>query len=319
MSLATRCSACATVFRVVQDQLRVSEGWVRCGRCNEVFNALENLVDLDAPHQPGPRAGVGGAPAAPHAVDPVDASDPGLVDRIEQHLFAAHDADRHAADAFGAGPTPAPGDAEGAALADEPIAAIGPGARLDAPPPPELAPIEPDAEPARAPEFVLDAERQARWQQPRTRAGLTLLALVFGAALLLQVLVHQRDVAAARWPGLRPMLAALCTTFGCRIEAPRRIDDISVESTTLTRAPGPDAFRLAVTLRNRGPLALALPSVDLSLTDTAGQLVARRALAPQDFRATSTLLQPGAEAALQLVLSAGTPKVTGYTVEIFYP
>jgi ribosomal protein L11 methyltransferase len=31
--LATRCSACGTVFRVVQDQLRVSEGWVRCGRC----------------------------------------------------------------------------------------------------------------------------------------------------------------------------------------------------------------------------------------------------------------------------------------------
>ena len=46
MSLATRCTACGTVFRVVQDQLRVSEGWVRCGRCNEVFNALEGLFDL---------------------------------------------------------------------------------------------------------------------------------------------------------------------------------------------------------------------------------------------------------------------------------
>ena len=47
MSLATRCTACGTVFRVVQDQLKVSEGWVRCGRCNEVFNALESLFDLD--------------------------------------------------------------------------------------------------------------------------------------------------------------------------------------------------------------------------------------------------------------------------------
>ncbi|MFN5154951.1 MAG: zinc-ribbon domain-containing protein, partial [Betaproteobacteria bacterium] len=46
-SLATRCSACGTVFRVVADQLRVSEGWVRCGRCSQVFNALEGLVDLD--------------------------------------------------------------------------------------------------------------------------------------------------------------------------------------------------------------------------------------------------------------------------------
>jgi predicted Zn finger-like uncharacterized protein len=46
-SLATRCSACGTVFRVVPDQLRVSEGWVRCGRCSQVFSALESLVDLE--------------------------------------------------------------------------------------------------------------------------------------------------------------------------------------------------------------------------------------------------------------------------------
>ena len=31
----------------MQDQLKVSEGWVRCGRCKEVFNALEGLFDLD--------------------------------------------------------------------------------------------------------------------------------------------------------------------------------------------------------------------------------------------------------------------------------
>ena len=47
-SLATRCPVCATVFRVVPDQLRVSDGWVRCGRCAEVFNAAERLVDIDA-------------------------------------------------------------------------------------------------------------------------------------------------------------------------------------------------------------------------------------------------------------------------------
>ncbi len=47
MNLATRCPSCGTVFRVVQDQLRVSEGWVRCGRCNSVFNAAEVLFDID--------------------------------------------------------------------------------------------------------------------------------------------------------------------------------------------------------------------------------------------------------------------------------
>jgi predicted Zn finger-like uncharacterized protein len=46
MTLATRCPSCGTVFRVVQDQLRVSQGWVRCGRCSEAFNALESMVDV---------------------------------------------------------------------------------------------------------------------------------------------------------------------------------------------------------------------------------------------------------------------------------
>lgn len=48
MSLLTRCHACHMVFHVVQDQLKVSEGWVRCGRCGEVFNALEHLFEADA-------------------------------------------------------------------------------------------------------------------------------------------------------------------------------------------------------------------------------------------------------------------------------
>lgn len=67
MSLATRCPACHTVFRVVQDQLRVSEGWVRCGQCQEVFNALETLFDLDV--SPAPAAPpAGSAPVRPPAV-----------------------------------------------------------------------------------------------------------------------------------------------------------------------------------------------------------------------------------------------------------
>jgi predicted Zn finger-like uncharacterized protein len=47
MSLITQCPACATMFRVVPDQLRISEGWVRCGQCEEVFDANAHLQTLD--------------------------------------------------------------------------------------------------------------------------------------------------------------------------------------------------------------------------------------------------------------------------------
>ncbi len=65
MSLATRCPACGTIFRVVQDQLKVSEGWVRCGQCHEVFHGIEALFDLDSDPAIAARRAAARPPVAP--------------------------------------------------------------------------------------------------------------------------------------------------------------------------------------------------------------------------------------------------------------
>jgi predicted Zn finger-like uncharacterized protein len=44
MSLAARCTHCHTVFRISGPQLAAAQGWVRCGQCNQVFDATSNLV-----------------------------------------------------------------------------------------------------------------------------------------------------------------------------------------------------------------------------------------------------------------------------------
>ena len=54
MSQITRCPHCQTSFKVVADQLRLAEGWVRCGQCKQIFDAFEGLVDDDAATQPAP-------------------------------------------------------------------------------------------------------------------------------------------------------------------------------------------------------------------------------------------------------------------------
>ncbi|HEX2545312.1 MAG TPA: zinc-ribbon domain-containing protein, partial [Ramlibacter sp.] len=58
MSLITSCPNCGTMFRVVADQLKISEGWVRCGHCSEVFDATAHLGDESVlpPVEAGPRA-----------------------------------------------------------------------------------------------------------------------------------------------------------------------------------------------------------------------------------------------------------------------
>ncbi|MEO8078928.1 MAG: zinc-ribbon and DUF3426 domain-containing protein [Caldimonas sp.] len=343
MSLATRCSSCGTVFRVVQDQLKVSEGWVRCGRCSSVFNALEGLFDLgrDAPpdwHDEAmrPRQEPASTPArhgepersAPESADadprapalpqadtgtPSSLDDSLAADRIDAKLFRNRRAERAPqavkrdrlefsdarfdSDLFEENP----------ALAEPELAELHTTASGELP-----------LEHAVRPDFLRRAERRARWRSTPMRLALATTLVVASAALLLQVAHHYRDTAAAHWPGTRPALLAWCRVADCSVEAPRHIDDVTVESTALTRAAGVDAFVLSVNLRSRSPIAVALPSIDLSLTDGNGRLVARRALSPRDFRA-SAVLPPGADAALQLTLAARALRVAGYTVELFYP
>jgi predicted Zn finger-like uncharacterized protein len=344
MSLATRCTSCGTVFRVVQDQLKVSEGWVRCGRCDAVFNALEGLLDLsrDTPAEwdeaaaSNPGSGASAAAvaaseplrsASADAPSPKDRSDPGPttspaaredLDPIDAQLFRNRRAEsdkappvqvnardrlefsdaRFDSDLFAENVSPS--DAE---LIESPISGAG-----DLPL--ESAHQQPD--------FMRRAERRARWRSAPVRFALGGACAAATVVLALQVGHHLRDTVAAQWPATRPALVAWCNAVDCVLEAPRRIDDVLVESSALTRAIGLDAFVLSVTLKSRSSLALVLPSIDLSLTDGNGRLIARRALAPRDFGAAN-VIQPGAETALQLMLNAAGARVAGYTVEIFYP
>jgi len=316
MSLATRCSACGTVFRVVQDQLKISEGWVRCGRCKEVFNALEGLFDLEreSPPEWRPRAQ---AATRGELENPVATVPP-----LSFPSISAPDEPE----------APAPSRFDRSADIDLPI---DPAAHEE---PFVEPPWAVSALPSSFGKDALadDADRLQHGQSPaflretgRGRPRLPALDSMWAAAIVLLVLLlavqasyRNRDALAADWPWTRPLLAGLCSWTGCRIEAPHRIEDIAVESSTLTRAdtnPDSDAMRLSIVLRNRGAAAVAMPTIELSLTDTNGELVARRALSSADFHVADTTLPPAVETTLQLLMSTSGRRVSGYTVEVFYP
>ena len=334
MSLATRCTSCGIVFRVVQDQLKVSEGWVRCGRCDAVFNALEGLFDLErdqppnwepaAPPAPALASEAAGTAQAAASAHGADLPPPATVD---ERLFTPRAAP---------GPTAAERvrhddriDFEDARFNtelmgdDEPALAQGDaGAALAAMDPDSRDAVSTPAAPADdTPHFLRQAQRNARWDRPGMRRVLAATALLLLVALSLQALHQFRHVIAAKAPSVQPALAAWCAALGCTLDAPQRIQDLSVESTGLTQdAVGSNAYKLSVSLRNRGTLALAMPWIELSISDPNGQLVSRKALRPADFGwADATLVQPGADTPLQLSLAMAGPRVAGYTVELFYP
>ena len=344
MSLATRCTACGTVFRVVQDQLKVSEGWVRCGRCDEVFNALEGLFDLERePPPPGPlpaastaqKPGHGGArpdmghddPDWPMTSPAEDWQQGPLIDRIGANLMATRPGDP-GGPAHGHLPSPRDESVEFSNARWDAELLTDVAAQETEIVQHELDQVPDDEEdddatrimPQHAPEFLRHAERQERWQRPQVRLLMGLAVLVLAAARGLQMAHHFRDTVAVRWPQARPLLQEWCGVVKCTIEAPRRIEDIYVESTTLARAgPATEAYRLSVNLRNRSALPLSVPSVDLKLTDGSGALIARRMLSARDFGSTLAALPPGSDTSLQMLLSTGSLAITGYTVEVFYP
>lgn len=306
MSMATRCVACGTIFRVVQDQLKVSEGWVRCGRCDEVFNALDGLFDLERESPPPWQPGQAKPPGRHDDGFEKTAAELDEEDRIASRFFRPEqdDVDHTPAEAVAERFRTDFADARFEEEEEEATMLAAAAGTID----------------PNAPTFVRQAERQALWRTPRARLLLSLAGLLLLAVLAVQAAHHFRDSLAAQQPSLRPLLASWCSLVQCRIEAPRRIEDISVENTALTHAvAGTDTYKLSVTLRNRGSVPVGMPSIDLSLTDSSGQLVARRALSPADFRVSSTIVAPGSEVALSLLLTAGNSRVAGYTVEVFYP
>jgi predicted Zn finger-like uncharacterized protein len=301
MSLATRCPACGTVFRVVRDQLKVSEGWVRCGRCSEVFNAGQSLFELEAevavaeppsqrsaPGAPGKDTGSKPAPAPGTASEPV--SEP---------------ASEPASEAIGVPQQPALAtDAR-----PEPVA--------DAAAQPEAEPVN-DA-PVATPEFVVRADRAARRRSPARRSLLAGLALLLAALLAAQIALNYRDGLAAGWPASKPWLQAACGLLGCSVEAPRRIDSLGVDSSGLVRVEGSPYYRLSLVVQNRAPVVVRMPAIELTLTDTQGQTMARRVLRATELGNDAPSLPARGEVAFNAMLELGEQRVAGYTVELFYP
>lgn len=52
MIAVTQCPHCQTTFRVTDDQLKLYDGAVRCGVCQQVFNGKDHLLADKNPSRP---------------------------------------------------------------------------------------------------------------------------------------------------------------------------------------------------------------------------------------------------------------------------
>jgi hypothetical protein len=186
-----------------------------------------------------------------------------------------------------------------------------------------VAEAETEGATSAAPAFLQEGVAPAR---RRISVALVLAVLLAGILLVLQLIVSFRTELLARWPGTRPALAALCVPFQCTAGWPTRADLLAVVSSELLAIPGTAALELTAVVRNRGSFRVALPAIEVTLTDTQNRIVARRVFAPADYLASAgesaeTLdagLAPGADYTIKLVFEARGIKASGFVVYPFY-
>jgi predicted Zn finger-like uncharacterized protein len=377
MSLITQCPACTTLFKVVPDQLRISDGWVRCGQCDEVFDANAHLQaaepvlvrpaapEPEAPPSPSqdavaPIQGMGvvlpdaaeptsvpdDAPVEEPLAEAVDASvepppqviksdwtdeETPLPTEEEMHAWVlaavaseASDLKAQSSALMDAMPryievqAPTPESQHGGDVASDVAQALTGSPQADVAS--ELGASLPVGEPRLS--FMKPVAGPSVWSRSPVRAILFALCVVLGVALILQMLVHQRDWLAAKAPATRPMVVEMCVLMGCQVSPLREIEAVVIDSSAFVKIR-PNVYRVHFTLKNTAVYAVGTPSLELTLTNTGDQAIVRRIFSPQEFGIQQASMAPSAE--MNAVVSIGVKladdaeRVSGYRLLVFYP
>lgn len=167
--------------------------------------------------------------------------------------------------------------------------------------------------------FVVAARRKAFWRKPVVRMVLGLVFVVSLLGLALQIAVQERDRIAALDVRTRPWLAKLCEPLHCELAPVRQIADVVIDSSSFNKARG-DSYQLALTMKSTATIPLAMPAVELTLTDAQDQPVLRRVLLPTDMAAPVELPAKGEwGTSVSVLVTTGGARVAGYRLLAFYP
>jgi predicted Zn finger-like uncharacterized protein len=346
-ALATRCPECGTSFRVQRVQLTASDGLVRCGRCDAVFDARATLVDLDTgepaawEESPSPAPTAPAASPAPAAVgpSPAEGTQPGPamapphgVPEADESTFpstlAASD-ERWGSDertdpawddtvlgvppgtAGTAGPTEPALDPE--ALNERLRTLLGGGESASAAPSTAFSQT-----------FSTLAPPSPKQRRPGRTAALALAAALLALAVPAQWAWIERTALRARWPALDAWLTQACPS--CEARPWAHLDGWSVGASSLQPTPQGGALQLRLTVHNRSPWRLAVPWVDLRLLDNQGRVMLRKALSPAELGAAADRLGSGEQLTLQTTFRLkdgpgpqGALAPSGYEIGLFHP
>jgi predicted Zn finger-like uncharacterized protein len=300
--MKTCCPSCQTTFRVTPEQLKARAGKVRCGKCQVVFNALDSLLEDAAntasatPEKASPAASAGKAhtpPPAPIAAE-IQTPPDTTAEPDDDAQIAVEPLSEAAAQELA--------KASGLIVARETT---------------EIAGYSKWAEGVMSSPASPLVEKSTAWP-------FALVALLLALALGGQLAFHFRSELAVTAPSLRPALEALSDALGADIPLPRHAELMSIETSDLQADPKrSNLLVLNATLRNRAAYGQAYPLLELSLTDTQDNAIARRVFQPGEYLPPQDppdqAFPASADVAIRLWVEAKEIGAAGYRLYVFYP
>jgi hypothetical protein len=146
------------------------------------------------------------------------------------------------------------------------------------------------------------------------------VCLLLALGLMSQVAWTQRNLWAAQWPATRPVWQSMCDLLACRLEAPELIRAIDFVSSGFDQQDN-GTFLLSIELRHDRPYAVAMPHIELTLTDVQDRPVLRKVFEPAQLGLQPNLPSgAGIKSETAWALDPDLyPHASGFRIEIFYP
>ena len=134
---------------------------------------------------------------------------------------------------------------------------------------------------------------------------------------MLQFVWVQRNWLAAEEPALRPLLSTLCA---CEVTWPREPEAVLIESSSFTENPQ-GGYTVQLRLKNTQHHPVAMPALELSLTDLQDQVLVRRVFTAQELSGKDHVQAlRDVRSTLDFDLDDKVSKrVAGFRAFVFYP
>lgn len=325
MSLITTCPACQTQFEVTEAELDARAGQVRCGACQQVFDGRAQLTEL-VEDVLAEGQDLGATPSLaqpsspslsdiPPASPSIEISSDETVLELSTQVQVEQDASALEEDGTLA-----------VNILHQPLALDFPNATapvIDLSPRMAMSAITEDERSGFVPGFLSKIPIQPKARSLRTKLWLGSVLSVCVLALVGQSMYLFRLPLAERFPPLRPWLVRFCQPLHCDLRWPKNIASLAIDDTDIQEhAERAGVLVFSSVLINHGKATLALPQIELTLTNAEDAPVLSRQFKAQQYLPKGMTAENGIAPAqhipVRLLLAVDQPAVAGFRASIAY-